>query len=624
LTRDSLRRSPGPARRKAGANTLVTNAKNKLTNELKIKARAVSRGIAIGKVVSLYGKKRQFYRIELKDSQLEREMRRLRAAFRLAKRQLRKLSHRQPKSISETQANIFEAHLMILNDIGFVGKIETIIRDEKVNAEWAVKSVTERYLSIYKDIQDEYLRERRIDFQDVSERLLSALGGERNNFRLDRDAIIVASEVKPSTLVELSQSEPKAIIAESGGWTSHTFILARELGLPAVTGIKGVLRRIKTGETAIVDGYQGQVYINPSETTIHQYEREAARFQKMTDEYLSSSRGELKTLDGRVITIRANLDLPQGYPKAKRIGATGIGLFRSEFLFNQYQTLPTEKQQFDAYRKIAELAGDEGVRIRTFDISLEQLNDQTNIQEKNPSLGLRAIRLSISHEKMFRTQIRALLRASYERNLDLVLPMVSDIWEIRLARSIIADERTKLEARKIKYGNPRIGAMIEVPSAVLMIDEIAREVDFLSVGTNDLVQYLLAVDRDNELAADWFRSLHPAVLRSLKRILSASESTGTPAIICGEMAGSHVYATILVGLGATELSMHVNAMPRVRHIISNIAYEEAQAIVKTLENCRTADEVEAEVRAHLLSKWAHLFPATILPPSKWKTRVQEG
>lgn len=597
----------------------MTLSKNKSNTEQKYKARAVSRGIAIGKVVSLHGKKRQFYRIALKESQITRELRRFRAALRLSKRQLKKLSHHQPKSASVTQANIFETHLMLLEDNGLISKIETIIQEQKVNAEWAVKIVTDRYLSIYKDIQDEYLRERRIDLQDVTERLLNALaGGEKTPFQLEKDSIIIANEVQPSTLVELSQSNLMAIVAEGGGWTSHTFILARELGLPAVTGIKGVLRRVKTGDTAIVDGYHGQVFINPSAETISQYQRQAKRFQKQNIELYETTKGVLKTLDGRVIKIRANLDIAQGYHKAKHFGAQGIGLFRSEFLFNQYQSLPTEKQQFDAYRKIAELAGEEGVRIRTFDISLEQLNDETSKQEKNPALGLRAIRLSLSHEKMFRTQLRALLRASYENNLDIVLPMISDVSEIISAKTIIEEEKAKLEIHKIKFGNPRVGIMIEVPSAVMMVEEFAQEADFLSVGTNDLVQYLLGVDRDNELVADWFRSLHPSVIRSLKNIVDASEKYQTPAIICGEMAGSHVYVTILIGLGVTELSMHVNAMPRVRHIISNIAFEEAQEIVKSLENCRMADEVEAAVRRHLLNKWTHLFPNTILSPLKRK------
>lgn len=597
----------------------MTISRNKITVEQKLKARAVSRGIAIGKVICLHGKKRQFYRITLKESQIRRELRRFRAAIRLAKRQLKTLSHRKTHSSSETQANIFEAHLMILEDNSLLTKIETTIQEQKVNAEWAVKFVTDRYLSIYKDIQDEYLRERRIDLQDITERLLSALGGgERTAFRLEKNSIIVANEVKPSTLVELSHSDLQAIIAESGGWTSHTFILARELGIPAVTGIKGVLRRVKTGDLAIVDGYHGQVLFNPSQETINKYQREAQRFQKLNNEKIEAIKGKLKTLDGRAITIRTNLEIAEGYAKAKKFGAEGVGLFRSEFLLNQNQSLPTERQQFEAYRKIGEMVGEEGAKIRTFDINLESLNDEAGAQEKNPALGMRAIRLSLSHEKIFRAQIRAILRASFENELDIVLPMISDVSEILRAKAIFVEEKARLEKRKKKSGNPKIGAMIEVPSAVLVIEEIAQEVDFLCVGTNDLVQYLLGVDRDNELVADWFRTLHPSVLRSLRKILDASEKYQIPTIICGEMAGSPVYVTILVGLGVTELSMNINAMPRVRHIISHIAFEEAQEIVKLLDKCRTADEVEEAVCENLYQKWGHLFDKETLHIAKNK------
>ncbi len=597
----------------------MTVNKSKTVIEQQIKARSVSRGIAIGKVVSLYGKKRQFYRITLKETQLDREIRRFRAAVRLARRQLKKFSHQTHNSASEIQANIFEAHLLILEDAGLHQKIETTILEQKVNAEWAVKFVTDRYLAIYKDIRDEYLRERRIDLQDITERLLSALGGgEKTSYRLDKHSIIVASEVNPSTLVELSKSNPQAIIAESGGWTSHTFILARELGIPAVTGIKGVLRRIKTGDEVIVDGYGGQVFVNPSSETIKRFQKEAERFQHPQTEQLEAVKGKLKTLDGRYITIRTNLDIPEGYAKAKRFGAEGIGLFRSEFLFNQNKSLPSEKQQFEAYRKIAAVVNEDGVRIRTFDISLEHLNDETSQQEKNPALGLRAIRLSISHDNFFRTQLRSLLRASFEQKLDILFPMISDISEIVRAKEILEEEKAKLEKRKIKFGNPKVGVMIEVPAAVLMIEEICQEVDFLSVGTNDLVQYLLGVDRDNELVADWFRTLHPSVLRSIKKIVEASEKYDVPAIICGEMAGSPVYAPILIGLGVRELSMNVNSLPRVRQVISHIAYEEAQAIVKEIEACRTADEVEKLVKESLSQKWTHLFSNDNFAASKAK------
>lgn len=599
--------------------TAKINSKSKPKPEQKFRARAVSRGTAIGKIVSLHGKRRQFYQVKLKENQIEREVRRFLAAVRLAKRQLKKLTSDKGKKQGATQATIFDTHQLILEDATLLAKIAETIREQKVNAEWAVKFVTDRYISIYKDIQDEHLRERHIDLQDITERILSALGGgERPPLKLDKDSIVVASEVKPSTIVELSESNLRGIVTESGGWTSHTFILARELGIPAVTGVKSVLRRVKTGDTIIVDGYNGQVFVNPTLETLEKYQVEAESFQQFKNETKEFLKDKIKTLDGKKITIRANLDIGKGYTQAKKYGAQGIGLFRSEFLFNQYQNLPTEKQQYEAYRKIAELSGDDGVRIRTFDISLEQLFEDSDHKEKNPALGLRAVRLCFSHEKIFRTQIRSLLRASFETNLDILLPMISDISEIHAVKKIVESEKELLARRKIKFGNPKIGAMIEVPSAIMMIEEIAQEVDFLSIGTNDLVQYLLGVDRDNELVADWFRTLHPAVLRAIKKVIDASEKYDVPMIICGEMAGSPVYAAILIGLGAKELSMNVVSMPRVRHIITNIAFEEAQEVVKSIAKCLTADEVENVVRESLSTKWENLFPADILPPPRQK------
>lgn len=570
-----------------------------------LRGRAVSRGAAIGRTICLHGKKRQFYRINLQDSQIERELRRFRAAVRLAKRQLTKLGSQR----NGTQTQIFETHQLILEDNALSAKIETIIGEQKVNAEWAVKLVAERYISIYKDIADDHLRERRIDLEDVTERLLNALGGSgKIPFSLEKDSIIVAKEVNPSTLVELSRSDIKAIITENGGWTSHSFILARELNLPAVTGIKEILRKIQTGDEVVVDGYNGQIVLKPSKETLKKYEESAAQFQKTKKGNSELNKGTPKTLDGRKITIRVNLDISKDYESARRFGAEGIGLFRSEFLFNQNRGFPSEAEQINAYRKIVELAAAGDVKIRTFDLNLEQVGDEAETREKNPALGLRAVRLSFAYEKQFRIQLRALLQAANMGNLGIVLPMISDVSEIRRAKEILEEEKARLKKRKIAFGSPKIGAMIEIPSAVLMIEEIAAEVDFMNLGTNDLVQYLLAVDRDNEGVADWFRTMHPAVLRAVKKIISAAEQSGKPLIICGEMAGSPVYAPVLIGLGAAELSMNVNSISRVRRVIENIALEEAIEIAKILISCKTAAESEKSLRDNLNLKWSHLYP----------------
>ncbi len=590
------------------------NGTKSRSTEIKLKARAVARGVAIGKVVCLHGRKRQFYRINLEETQIEKELRRFRAAIRLAKRQLKKIS---TAGENPSKLNVFDAHLLILEDRSLHDKIEKHIVRQKVNAEWAVKVITERYIATYKAIADEHLREKYIDLEDVADRILGALGGGgKSNLRLKKNSIIVAREVKPSTLIELTDSNPKAIITENGGWTSHTFILAREINLPAVTGMKGILRRVQTGDEVIVDGFNGHVIVNPSKESSEKYKIAATEFQEIAHRETEPVQEKLKTLDGYEIKVRANIDLPQGYTRAKRLGAKGIGLYRSEFLFNQFKGFPSEQEQLKAYRKIAKLAGSDGVRIRTFDLSVEQLTDENAAKEINPALGLRAIRLVLTHKKEFRTQIRALLQSSFENKIDIVLPMISDVSEIIETKKLIETEKERLRRKKINYGEPRLGAMIEVPSTVLIADEIAREVDFFCLGTNDLVQYLLAVDRDNETVADWFRTLHPAVLRSLKTILSAAERNNIPAIVCGEMAGSPVYVAILIGLGATELSMNVNSIARVRRTISHIAYEEAKEITDGLLKLSTADAVETYVRESFLAKWSHLFSNEILPQKK--------
>jgi phosphoenolpyruvate-protein phosphotransferase (PTS system enzyme I) len=583
-----------------------------INNEIRIRARAVSRGVAIGKVVCLHGKKRQFYRVNLLQTQLEKELRRFRASVRLAKRQISQLI----KSESETQSNIFDTHLLILEDASFLNQIEAAICDQLINAEWAVKLITDNYLTIYKDFTDEHLRERQIDISDVSERILTALGGGgKSEFTLEKDSIIVAKEVKPSTVIELGQHTLGGIVVENGGWTSHTFILAREHKFPAVTGVKSILRRLKNGDSVIVDGYNGQIIIHPTDETLEHYKFAQAKFQQIQQTDFEPAKGRLKTLDGKEIIICVNQDYAKNYAEAKRFGAEGIGLYRSEFLFNKNQSFPSESDQIEAYRQVAKTVGDDGVKIRTFDISVDQISVES---ENNPALGLRAIRLSFDRENIFRTQVKAILQASFRYKIDIILPMISDVAEIIKAKKIIESERKRLFKNDVNIGTTRLGVMIEIPSAVFMAEEIAREVDFLCIGTNDLVQYLLAVDRDNESVADWFKTLHPAVLRAIKQVLSAAESNGIPAIVCGEMSGSPLYSAILIGLGATELSMNSSSISRVRSTISRIAFEEAREIANELIECRTAIDVETLVTQRFSSKWSHLFPVESLPHVKSK------
>lgn len=586
--------------------------KNK-SKEIELKARAVSRGVAFGRIVCLHGRKRQFFQINLENHKIENELCRFRAAVKIAKNQIISLDSPEINNSQKSKISIFDAHLMMLEDDSLISKIEQTVKNERVNAEWAIKIVTDDLIADYKKIEDVNLRERYIDLEDVSDRLQNALGGGKSVLRLEKNLIVAAKEINPSTLIELSGSQPLAIITERGGWTSHTFILAREMNLPAVTGLKSILRRIKNGDEAIVDGYHGRVILHPNDETARKFQIEAARHLGNKTIKNETIRFPLKTLDGTTIKICANLDFPSGYTKAKRLGARGIGLYRSESLFNQHKGFPSEDEQTKAYQRIARLVGDDSVGIRTFDLSVEHLGEISSDREQNPALGLRGIRFGLWQKKQFVVQIRALLRAAAAGNIDIILPMISDVSEILETKKIIADEKLKLKKSRIKCGNPRIGAMIEVPATIMMIDEICRAVDFLNLGTNDLVQYLLAVDRDNETVSELFRTLHPAVLRSIKKVLESAEANGKPIIICGEMAGSPVYATILIGLGARELSMNPNSMERVARTIAAIALEEATEITAQLLQCETSDQVERLVFDLFQKKWSHLFSHENLP-----------
>ncbi len=577
--------------------------------EIRLRARAVSRGVAIGMIVCFHGANRQFYRIDLKDSQIEHELKRLDKAIGVAKRQLDKIVSRKQGRIAESGPGIFESHRMLIADSSLQSKFEKEIYDQKVNAEWAIKLITDVYVAKYKAIEDEHLRDRYIDIEDVSDRILAALGSTPAAKRaFAKDSIVAAKDLKPSTLVELADHGPQAVITENGGWTSHTFILAREMNWPAVTGVKRILRRVKTGDLAIVDGYGGHVIINPTRETLESYSSEAARFHSGLAAASAISSGPVKTLDGRQIRIFANSDAPAVYRKAKTLGAQGIGLYRSEFLFNRFRGFPTEAEQVEAYRVIADAAGDGGVKIRTFDLGADQLLDQNAAREKNPALGMRAIRLGLGYKKLLRTQLRALLRASFGRKIDIVIPMISGVSEIRAVRALLEHEREQLAAKGKETGSPLLGAMVEVPSAVLVIEEIVKETDFLCLGTNDLIQYLLAADRDNESVAGWFRTLHPAVLRAISGVLKSAANAGKPAIVCGEMAGSPYYVPVLLGLGATELSMNVHSIARVRKIVTGVALEETKKLAAAIESLATVEEIEDTVSQHLKKNWGHLFP----------------
>ncbi|HVF42424.1 MAG TPA: phosphoenolpyruvate--protein phosphotransferase [Pyrinomonadaceae bacterium] len=581
---------------------------------------AVSDGVASGRVLRIHtGARHSIYRVTLEASEVEREVRRYRAAVRLSRRQLLALKKRAAHALGDEHAYIFDAHLLMLEDRKLNEDVEAVIRAERVGSEWAVKVVTDRLLAVYEEIKDDYLRERSSDIEDVTRRLLVALSGESmRGRRLTEDAVVVAEELMPSTLAELDFTHIKAVATDVGGWTSHTAIIARGLGIPAVVGLRDFYRAARTGDACVIDARTGEVVLHPTpETaglvTITGRAEIAARAVASED-----LRAPLRTSDGVEILLRANVELPVEYEWVGRYGARGIGLFRSEFLLSHRGSMPDEEEQREAYEELARIAGDDGVNVRLFDVGGDKLTPARadGAEERNPALGLRAIRFCLRNEDVLRTQARAVLRAAARGRIDLVLPMISDLTDVRRARAVLDDERENLKREGRETGPVRVGAMIEVPSAVVVAHAIAREVDFFSLGTNDLVQYTLAVDRGNDEVADWFRSLHPAVLHSVARALEAASAAGIPSNVCGEMAASPAYAAVLIGLGARELSMAPTSLARVRNVVAGIECSEVESLALECLNCSSADEVEELVRARLGGRWPNLFPPQILPPPK--------
>lgn len=580
----------------------------KTAQEIRLNARAVSRGVAVGRAVCLHGSNRQFYRIDIAEAAIADELKRFRGAIAAAKKKLSRLAGKKKGVIARSGPGIFAAHFELMDDPSFAAKIEAEIASQRVNAEWAIKSVTDEYVARYKAISDEHFRDRYIDIEDVSDRILSALGAKDDlKLPFGEDSIVVAEELKPSTLVEISGHHPRGFVTENGGWTSHSFILAREMRRPAVPGVNKVFRQIRTGDLVIVDGFNGEVILNPGPRALEHFSK-TKRPKELDQAETFSAEIPIATLDGRKIRIYANADDPDAYARAREFGAEGIGLFRSEFLFGRFREMPSEDEQAEAYINAANAAGEAGVKIRTFDINADRLADENFSREPNPALGLRGVRLGLSHKTSLRTQLRAILRASAEGPVDLILPLVSGISEIRAVRKILAAESKSLRSKGIAAGSPKLGVMIEVPSAVLMADEMAAEADFLCLGTNDLIQYILAADRDNEAVSGWYRSLHPAVIKAVKTVIEAAKNAGGAAIICGEMAGSPYYVPLLLGLGATELSMNPTSIPPVRKMIAGIAAEEAEMLVKSISDARTVDQVESRVDKHIRKNWLHLFP----------------
>ena len=582
-------------------------------SEFRCNGLGVSDGVVIGRVLRFQEGTREVYRAEIAEADLERERRRFRAAVRLSRRQLEAIKDRAEKELGRGHAYIFDAHLLFLQDAKLTRDVEDYIVKEHLNAEWAAKVVGDRLLSIYTHINDEYLRERGSDIEDVIQRLLANLTGEGPKYpKLLENAVIVSTDLLPSTIAELNLNHVKAIATDAGGWTSHMAIIARGLGLTAVVGLRDFYRRTRTGDRILVDARRGEVILHPAAETVAQYQVATGSVGPTETAPGVVEPGPVKTLDGVEIFLRANVELPAEFQAVQDFGACGVGLFRSEFLLSRPGLMSSEPLQYDAYKSLAEAAGEYGAVVRLFDVGGE-VGSEVKDRERNPALGLRAVRFNLHHKEIMRTQVRAILRAAAAGKLSLVIPMVADVADVWLSKQVIDEELERLKTEGVEFSPVRIGAMIEIPSAVLTAEKIAREVDFFELGTNDLVQYTLAVDRGNDKVSEWFRTLHPAVLYGIDRTLRAAQDAGIPVIVCGEMASTPAYAVLLAGMGAIDLSMTPAMIPRVRAVLAQIKTNDAREVAGKGLAAATADEVEELVRNEFKARWPELFPPHALP-----------
>lgn len=573
---------------------------------------AVSPGIAIGKVQVVEVRRLRVKREPLDDARLPQELSRLKQAVEVSRRQILEIQDRIAKEIGQHYARIFDAHLLILEDRWLMERACAIIQEQRVNVEFAVQEVLDPVRQALSRVEDGYLRERRTDVDDIEDRLVRNLLGQRGGFRVEEmrgDAIVFAHDLRPSDTAQLHRDTVLGLVTETGGRTSHTAIIARSLEIPAVVGVEAICAQVRNHETVILDGIEGMVILSPDLEALTRYQARKQQFEYagLALHKLGPLPGE--TQDGYRLRVTANIEFPEELSSVREHGGEGVGLYRTEFLYLNRPDLPTEEEHFAVYRAVAAEMDPRPTVIRTLDFGGDKLASAVQLAaEENPSLGLRAIRLCLHRPDMFRTQLRAILRASVFGTLRIMYPMISGVAELRQANAILEDVKAGLRGDGIPFdAKIQVGAMIEIPSAAVIADLLAREVDFFSVGTNDLIQYALAIDRINEQVAYLYEPLHPAVLRMLRTIVSAAHNEGIWISMCGEMAADPLHSLLLIGLGFDELSMNPGSIPLLKRIIRSVTYSQAAEVAQRVFGCATAQEVEALLRQQMRARFPEYF-----------------
>ena len=560
---------------------------------------AASDGIAIAKVYTLTEPDLTVTKVTVEDS--EKEVSRLDDALAASIKDVELIKETALKNLGEEEAQVFDAHLMVLSDPELIGQVKDSITSNKVNAESALKEVTDMFISIFAGMEDNpYMQERAADIRDVSKRILAHLLGVKipSPATIKDEVIIVAADLTPSDTAQLNRQYVKAFVTDIGGRTSHSAIMARSLEIPAIVGTKEVTSTAKDGDIIIVDGLSGDVFLNPSEEVVAEYRAKAEAFALQQAEWEKLKDSKTYTKDGHQVELAANIGTPKDLEGVVNNGAEGVGLYRTEFLYMDSHEMPTEEDQFEAYKAVLEGMNGKPVVVRTMDIGGDKELPYLPLpHEMNPFLGYRAIRISLNEPEMFRTQLRALLRASVYGKLRIMFPMIATLNDFRGAKALLEEEKAKLIAEGVAVSDDiQVGIMIEIPAAAVLAHQFAKEVDFFSIGTNDLIQYTMAADRMNERVSYLYQPYNPSILTLIKHVIDSAHKEGKWAGMCGEMAGDQTAVPLLVGLGLDEFSMSASSVLKTRSLISKLTLSDMQALAdKAINECATVQEVEALV-----------------------------
>ena len=560
---------------------------------------AASDGIAIAKVYTLTEPDLTVTKVTVEDS--EKEVSRLEDALAASIKDVELIKETALKNLGEEEAQVFDAHLMVLSDPELIGQVKDNITSNKVNAESALKEVTDMFISIFAGMEDNpYMQERAADIRDVSKRILAHLLGVKipSPATIKDEVIIVAADLTPSDTAQLNRQYVKAFVTDIGGRTSHSAIMARSLEIPAIVGTKEVTSTAKDGDIIIVDGLTGDVFLNPSEEVIAEYRAKAEAFAAQQAEWEKLKDSKTYTKDGHQVELAANIGTPKDLEGVVNNGAEGVGLYRTEFLYMDSHEMPTEEDQFEAYKAVLEGMNGKPVVVRTMDIGGDKELPYLPLpHEMNPFLGYRAIRISLNEPEMFRTQLRALLRASVYGKLRIMFPMIATLNDFRGAKALLEEEKAKLIAEGVAVSDDiQVGIMIEIPAAAVLAHQFAKEVDFFSIGTNDLIQYTMAADRMNERVSYLYQPYNPSILTLIKHVIDSAHKEGKWAGMCGEMAGDQTAVPLLVGLGLDEFSMSASSVLKTRSLIAKLTLSDMQALAdKAINGCATVEEVEALV-----------------------------